>query len=300
MMNKIPYFLFIFCISFSLSAKEPQLKDSKDLMEKLLSFRKPAKRAAFIEKKLKSWGYTLKYEKFLIDGLMQGKNIIATKVGTVSENSIIELAAHHDVRIGSGGADDNTSGVVAVLLAARHFAKLNPAKTIRFCFFDHEEFGMKGSQYHVKKILQNEDEKLIAAIVLEMIGYRDKKKNSQKTPFRKIGLLDPPTTADFIALVSNKNTSKFAKQFEAISKAKNPTLKVFPVVGLEDILLDTFRSDHAAYWIHELPAVMLTDTANYRNPNYHKKTDTIKTIDFEFMNSVIKTVIISLEEFSKK
>ena len=133
-------------------------------------------------------------------------------------------------------------------------------------------------------------------VSLETIGYFSDEPNSQKSPIPPIkGVFEPPTVGDNIALVGFSRDQAFVQSLERGLKAGSPELKVsafaFPMA-----LPDLMRSDHAPFYAAGVPAVMLTDTANFRNPNYHKPTDTVETIDAERFTRVVRGVVGAVGE----
>jgi hypothetical protein len=101
-----------------------------------------------------------------------------------------------------------------------------------------------------------------------------------------------PTIGDFLAIVGNESARNLVQAIERSAATRAPALKVQSLVvpGCGEALPHTRRSDHASFWDANYPAVMLTDTANFRNPHYHQETDTIETLDVRFLVGVIDTV----------
>ena len=101
-----------------------------------------------------------------------------------------------------------------------------------------------------------------------------------------------PTVGDFLGIVGNVASAHLVKAVEAAANQAVPNLRTISLVvpGNGELLPDTRRSDHAAFWHHGYPAVMLTDTANFRNPHYHQSTDTIETLNLAFMEQVARAV----------
>jgi thiol peroxidase len=213
-------------------------------------------------------------------------NIIVEIPGTRAPHEVLIIGAHFDAVAGAPGADDNGTGTAALLETARVLRGKPLDRTVRLVFFNLEEIGLRGSNEYVKSLLPTLGEPgaakdtLIGMVSLEMLGYFSDEPNSQKSPIPKIeGVFDPPTTGDFIGIATVKAFSPFARAFEAGMHAAAPDLRIvvadFPPVAPPDYM----RSDHAPFMISNLPALMLTDTSNYRNPNYHRPTDTVATLD---------------------
>jgi Zn-dependent M28 family amino/carboxypeptidase len=139
-----------------------------------------------------------------------------------------------------------------------------------------------GIRFYAKKA-REENEKIRAVIILEMIGYYSEKKNSQK----HLPLLGPfyPNRADFITIVGNLPSRELVVDLLASFKKSSS----FPIVSIvaPDFIPGLNFSDHASFWEQGFPAVMITDTAYMRNPHYHKSTDLTETLNYEKMSLVI-------------
>jgi Zn-dependent M28 family amino/carboxypeptidase len=243
-----------------------------------------ARAADYIESQLVRCGYAPVRQNYKAFGRTV-PNIIAKKSGSRSETIVI--GAHYDTVPGSPGADDNASAVAGLLELARLMAKSSCRLSLIFVAFVNEEspaFGtenMGSMQYaeHLKK----EKKDIRFMISLEMIGYF-RKDRSQRYP---VGLMRSfyPKTADFIAIVGDINSSRhvywLAKCIQRFGGLKTAALAAPRHFGGID------RSDQLAFWHHGFKAVMITDTANYRNPNYHRETDTVETLDFDMSARVV-------------
>jgi Zn-dependent M28 family amino/carboxypeptidase len=153
--------------------------------------------------------------------------------------------------------------------------------------FKAEEFDLAGSREFVEEM--DEMELLEQVHVLEMVGYRDRRPNSQKNP---LPMIQAPTTGDFLAVVANKS-NLVEKIVEAAGSITVPVVGLalptgLPLAAIQQISPHLLRSDHAPFWEKDIPAVMWTDTSEFRNPNYHQPTDTPESLDYEFMAEVAK------------
>lgn len=224
---------------------------------------------------------------------------LTVETGTHHGAGILDLGAHWDTVAGSPGADDNASGVAALLEMAREFAVSPPARTVRLCFFAEEEVGgLPGSTAHVAAS-QRRGETITASIVLEMIGYRNHSTGSQELPEKAAGLLrsvgvEVPSSGDFIALIGDLAASELVLHLQESAQQQEPELSALPLVVPIGALGDAARSDHAAYWQADIPGIMVTDTANFRNPHYHQPTDMPETIDVDFAAEVTRMVLTSV------
>lgn len=226
-------------------------------------------------------------------------NIVAEIRGTRRPESVVELGAHYDTVPFSPGADDNGSGVAGVLAVARALSPDQCAKTIRFVFYTAEEGGMAGSLVHARNIVDNHQEHFEGVIVFESIGYAVDEPGTQRTPIRIPLVVWPPRTGNFIAVVGNRKSTFIGKRFEQSAESCEPDLNLYSLKRMGGSLKDAARSDHASYWEYDLPALMLTDTANFRNPNYHQPSDGIDTLDFEFMTQVTRAAAATLFEWAE-
>jgi Peptidase family M28 len=225
-------------------------------------------------------------------------NIIVDLPGTDLVHEVFIVAAHFDAVPRSPGADDNGTGVAAVLEIARILANEQHRRTIRLCLFNLEEIGLVGSIRHVQ-LMKEADAKraeaaeestqtIIGMVSLDMLGYFSDEPNSQTSPVKAVpGIFEPPTVGDFIGMVGLLGHHAFNQRLADEMTNASPTLNVELVDFLPVPFPDMMRSDHAPFLLAGIPAVMLSDTANFRNPNYHTSNDTIETIDIERFESVV-------------
>ncbi len=252
------------------------------------------KSADYIEEKLSSYGCDVKRQSFTY---MENTyhNIIGEVKGH-EDSEILVIGAHYDTVPESPGADDNASGIAGLLELAR-LATENPvSRKVCFGAFTLEEppffrtYHM-GSYIYAKSLREN-DVKVKGMISLEMIGYYCEKEGCQYYPFSFFKLFYPKK-GDFIAFVGNVSSKDFTKRVKhAFQKAST-----FPVVSLNTVALvpGVDFSDHSSFWDFDYPAFMITDTAFYRNPNYHTVGDTADTLDYKRMATLVsglKTALI--------
>jgi len=206
--------------------------------------------------------------------------------GGLSPSPLI-IAAHYDTVEGSPGADDNASALAVMLEVARSLRGVPLARSVRFIAFCLEEENLLGSLAYASS-LQAAGEAICGAIVLECVGYARSEEGSQQQP----PPIAVPSVGDFLGIVGNAASAPLVKAVEAAANQAVPDLKTISLVvpGNGELLPDTRRSDHAAFWHHGYPAVMLTDTANFRNPHYHRPTDTLETLNLAFMEQVARAV----------
>jgi len=223
------------------------------------------------------------------------RNIIATLDGTNQEMDSLLVGAHYDAASGSPGADDNASGVAILLETARILSTQRLHRTVQFVAFTLEEpqpftlHFLIGSDHFARKARKKRT-KYTAVLILESVGYTDMKEGSQIVPFfiRK----PVPETGNFLGVIANRKSLSLMNAFSSISSEFVPELPVVtykvPLSGR--IVPETRFSDHASFWKQGYPALMLTDTAMFRNPYYHTHLDRFETLDFSFIVQVAKAV----------
>jgi hypothetical protein len=216
-------------------------------------------------------------------------NIIFEIPGTTKPLEVILLAAHFDAYPEAPGADDNASGVAGLIEIARALKDAKPHRTIRFALFDLEEAGLVGAQQHAQRWREAQDdiddkakrERIVLMLSLEMLGYYDPSPTAQKNPFNGIPGLPKgdQIPGDFIALATVARHSFITRALDAAMRQSEPELKTVVVDQFPVAPPDLLRSDHVPFLMMGIPSIMVTDTANFRNPNYHKPTDTPDTLN---------------------
>lgn len=207
----------------------------------------------------------------------------------------ILIGAHYDTVPGSPGADDNATGVAVLLELARYFSQTAAKYPIRLVAFDLEEYGWGGSLPYAAS-LKESGEKLRLMLSLESLGYCSDAPNSQTYPAKFLESIYP-AQGNFIALIGNLKTTGDMLYMSRRMKETVPC-EWLPVPLKGKILPDTRRSDHAPFWDLGYRAMMVTDTANLRNPNYHTAQDTIATINLEFLANVCQGLVQAIKTLS--
>lgn len=172
--------------------------------------------------------------------------------------------------------------------------------------FDLEEAGLIGSfDYTDNGILPTET--ILGVLNMEMIGYYSDEVNSQTFP-TGFGIFYPEVQAEmvadqfrgnFITNIGDENSISLLEAFNESAAEYVPELKVISLVApatWQSIMPDFGRSDHAPFWLKEIPALMLTDGSNFRNPYYHTANDLVSTLNFEFMTNVVKAIVATVAE----
>jgi aminopeptidase YwaD len=242
---------------------------------------------SFIEKELGSYGLSVEGDYFSYRG-KTFRNIVGRQ-SAQRGTSLIILGAHFDSVQGTPGADDNASGVAVLLEAARLLSRARLRSQVLFCAFNLEELNMIGSSYLAKK-LKSAGAKVHAMISLEMVGYTDLNPGSQKYPFGLKAFY--PERGDFIGVIGNWNSASLlrtvARQMRQVQGLPVETLSV---PGNGGLIPAVRLSDHSPFWDAGYPALMITDTSFFRNPHYHGPTDTLETLNLDFMAKVCEGAV---------
>jgi len=247
---------------------------------------------SYIAGQLQGFGYTT-----TIDA---AGNVIAERTGVTTPGEIQVVGAHFDAVAGSPGADDNATGVAAVLEMARIFSTKSFDSTVRFVAFDQEEVGLLGSLAYTQAVA-NAGENIDLATIFDMIGYTSPTQAPVLTgnagALGSFAVSENRLVGDFVGLLV-LNDSQILTDYVNAAALYAPALPV--VSGLfttsnvanpntHAIFSDLYRSDHVGFWLHGYDAILLGDTANYRNPNYHKSSDAAATLNFPFMTQVVQS-----------
>ncbi len=239
----------------------------------------------FVAQQLEAYGLPVEHQPFEWRGRTHS-NVVATLAGTDPARPWVIVGAHFDSVARSPGADDNASGVAATLEVARLIAQRGerPAATLQFVGFNLEEIQdtllhfKVGSRFYVER-LKAEGRRVAGAFVFEMVGFTGPR---QVVPAAVQLVKKVPKEGTFLAAVGDGNSNVLLQAMEAA--ARGTIALVSLAVPLKGWLVpDTRRSDNARFWDAGYPALMVTDTADLRNPHYHQPTDTPDTLDYEFM-----------------
>jgi hypothetical protein len=253
------------------------------------------KAAEYIAQEFGKTGCSVEKQSFPVDGKTY-MNIICSFGPKEGERVIV--GAHYDVdKDGTPGADDNASGVAGILELARKLSKEKPALARPFDLvaysLEEEPYfgtGKMGSYYHAKS-LADRNVRIKIMMSLEMIGYYSDQSDSQAYPVIFM-YFSYPRQGNYIAVVGKCGQENEVSRVRDLM-AKQGTIDVQSFTG-PTILGGIDLSDHRNYWAFSYPAVMITDTSYYRNPNYHKETDTRQTLDFNRMAGVVEAVYAAM------
>ena len=253
--------------------------------------------AAYIRDQFKLYSSAVHDQAFEVQG-ETFRNVIAYFGPQTRERLVI--GAHYDTAGGLPGADDNASGVAGLIETARLLQHEAPAITVELVAYTLEEppffrTPYMGSAIHASSLHENGIEVKLM-ISLEMIGYFDDRPGSQSYPSP---ILIPfyPDTGNFIAVIGNLGQLTVVRRTKRIMRGVSP-LPVYSLNGPAFIPGVDF-SDHLNYWHHDFPAIMITDTAFYRNRAYHSAGDTADRLDYFRMAQVVQGVLAVIHDFSK-
>jgi hypothetical protein len=249
---------------------------------------------------LESFGYTPELQKYSYDGQVFS-NVIVSIEGKTHPDEMVIVGAHYDTVFGTPGADDNASAVAMLLEMSRILKGFSPARTIRLVFFVLEEPPAFRTQhmgsYVYAKEAKAKNENIKAMICLEMLGYYTDKKGGQTFPLPLMNLMYS-STPDFIAVVGNlKSRSLLDVVRTSLTQRSSIPVETLSTVSF---VPGVDFSDHWSFWKMGYPAVMITDTAFYRNPNYHTEGDTINTLDFNRMKELLKGLLQVARDLSSR
>lgn len=242
---------------------------------------------------------TVYYQTYDVNG-SEYKNVVC-RFGTKIDKPVMVIGAHYDVCGDQEGADDNASGVVGVLELARLLHGKQVSRPIELVAYTLEEppffrTPQMGSYVHAKS-LQDAGTPVYGMAAIEMIGYFDDEAGSQDYPVKPLKVVYG-NKANYILLVKRSGYGDFVKNFSSwFGNAK--TIKTKSIKAPAKLQGIDF-SDHLNYWKLGFDAMMVTNTAFYRNKNYHQTTDTMATLDIARMAGVINAVYHAVSHIDKE
>lgn len=226
------------------------------------------------------------------------RNVIA-QFGPETEERII-VGAHYDTAGPLPGADDNASGVAGLIELARLLGRQSPPLRVELVAFTLEEppyfrtTGM-GSSVHAESLRQH-NVRVRAMFSLEMIGYFSDAPGSQQFPIGPLSVFYP-STGNFIGVVGRLGDWSLVRRTKAAMRKASP-LPVYSI-NAPGIVPGVDFSDQLNYWRAGYDAVMITDSAFYRNRNYHTAQDTAEKLDYKRMAMVVEGVHAAVAEIAK-
>lgn len=243
----------------------------------------------YIRQQLQQWG-TVETHEFEVRGKIHQNLILNLPAATSDKKPLILIGAHYDAVPGTPGADDNATGVAALLEFARKFAQQPLKYPVRLVAFDMEEYGLLGSAAYAADLKQKLTP-LRLMISLEMLGYCDSTPGSQRYPAPLERFY--PDRGDFIALIGNLPTIPDLINLSRFIRTEVPS-QWLPAPNRGLIVPQTRWSDHAPFWDLGYRAVMITDTAFLRNPHYHQASDRIDTLNLDFLTGVCRGLEVGI------
>jgi aminopeptidase YwaD len=250
----------------------------------------------YIREQLSQWGEVTS-QVFAAQGNRNEREYFNWQMQTLGTQPTLApmlVGAHYDTVPGSPGADDNASGVAVMLTLAQLMSSHPPRRSIYWVAFDLEEYGLVGSTTCAQSWLAQK-RSLHLMLSLEMLGYFSSATNSQQYPLKALSHLYP-NTGDFIALIGNSATWRKMRRLKRCLKQAGAPCQWLPVIQQGKYLPATRRSDHAPFWDAGYPAILVTDTADLRNPYYHTSSDCIETLDVNAMGRITQGLAAGLRK----
>lgn len=248
--------------------------------------------AGYIHRQMALYADTTYYQEYKAGDKVY-RNVVARFKG--GKEKVVVIGAHYDVCENQDGADDNASGVAGLLELARLLKNSKNEYTTELVAYSLEEppffrSEQMGSYVHAKS-LRDKNAEVYGMISLEMIGYFSDAKRSQSYPLGILSLFYG-NRGNYITLVKKYGAGKFVRMFWRNFKHAD-IIKTKKFAGPRALPGIDF-SDHLNYWEFGYSALMITDTAFYRNKNYHESTDTMGTLDINRMGKVVDAVFAAL------
>ena len=253
--------------------------------------------ATYIETQLSQMGYVVKSLPYTIGGV-RFRNLEATLPGAMHPKEIILIGGHYDTVIDTPGADDNASGVAGMLEIARHFSGKPQDRTLRFVAFTNEEPPLfwtddMGSLRYARTARARGDS-IVGMLSLETLGYYSDSVGSQKYP-PILGWFYP-NKGDFVAFVGSIGSRELVhasiasfRQHATLPSAGSAAPKQMPGIGW---------SDQWSFWKVGYPAIMVTSTAPYRDPNYHQPSDSPEKLDYPRLARAVDALLQTVADLA--
>lgn len=247
--------------------------------------------ARYIEAELAAAGCAVEAHSYTLNGHTV-RNIVARIEGHERPQEIVVIGAHYDSVLGSPGANDNATGVAALLELARALCAEQPNRTLRLVAFVNEEppffkTSEMGSRVYARQAKQR-GEKIVAMASLETVGYYSEAEDSQMFPFPPLRFFYP-TRANFIAFVANFRSRALLQRSLKAFRASS----TFPAEGLvaPEWLIGIDWSDQWSFWRSGYPAIMITDTAPFRYRHYHTQQDTPDKVNYGALSRLLPGLV---------
>lgn len=255
--------------------------------------------AVYIQAQFESYGLAVERQTYRYRH-MNVSNVAARFQPPVNSGAHYVIGAHYDSVSGTVGADDNASAIAVLLETAsamqRVYGSGGEGPEITFVAFTLEEPPVYGTSYMGSRVFaskaREEGMSIDGMICLEMVGYTCSAPGCQSYPF-PLKYLGYPKEGTFIGVVGNVKSLGFSRNLSRSLK-DNPNLPTVSLtVPFNGRIMPAIRlSDHASFWDKGYPAVMVTDSAFFRNPHYHQPSDTMETLDIDFMAELVHGLMI--------
>jgi hypothetical protein len=255
--------------------------------------------ADYISRQWQAMGYEVDRQPYTTRGNTV-ENLQVTRRGRNPDADMVLMCAHYDSAKDCPGANDNASGIAALLEVSRYFSQIVPDRTVRFValtnekppFYDTEK---SGSWIYAHKANQQGD-KIRSAIILESLGYYNKTPGSQLYPALMGAFY--PKQANFVAMTSNLSSMRAMHRFARRFK-KYCSLQCEPMIA-PNFLPWVKWSDNSPFWLNGYHAFMVSDTSLYRYPFFNSTRDTPEKIDYQCLTFVTMGLAQALEAYSQK
>jgi len=245
---------------------------------------------AYVREQFQSCGLRVSHHEFSYAG-ESFVNLIGRPAAFPAGPRLI-IGAHIDTVPGTPGADDNASGVAAMLEAAR-VAALGPWRIpVEFIAFNLEEVGMVGSACYVAT-LRRERTPVLGMLSLEMVGFTESR-GAQRYPWFLRGRY--PAVGNYLGLAANRRSRALLEATrDAMRSVEGLPVETLTLPGTGWLFPEARLSDHAPFWDQGHAALMVTDTSFFRNPHYHQPSDTVATLDLDFLTKVTQGLVAAIE-----
>ena len=242
--------------------------------------------ARYLQQQLEQMGYRVQSQEFQVDGVAC-RNLEVELPGAENPDEIVVVGAHYDSVPGCPAANDNGTGVVALLALAEHFRQARTARTLRFVLFVNEEppyFSTEAmGSFRYARRCRRRRENIVAMLSLETMGYyRDEPGTQQYPPPFSLFY---PSAGNFIGFVGNVRSRGLVARVVGVFRRHGRIPS--EAAALPEVISGVGWSDHWSFWQHGYPALMVTDTAPFRYPYYHTPQDTIDKVDLDRLARVV-------------
>jgi hypothetical protein len=238
-----------------------------------------ARAREYLTRTLRRYGWAVQPQPFN-NGNNDGVNLVATLNQAETAQGTLLVVAHYDTVAGSPGADDNASSLAVALEVARLFRDRPTSRRLQFAFFDLEERGLQGSLAYTA--LPENLADLAGVVNLEMLGYACYTPGCQRYP-EGLPIVASRNQGDFLGIAGDQEHLPLLQAFQLATTDTLPPILTLAIPFKGLLTPDVLRSDHAPFWAKSIGAVIVSDTANFRNPHYHQPTDTPDRLDRPFL-----------------